>query len=54
MFIIPVMLGREEYITAEPLISDPSYLQVEIAIAKLEKYKSPCSDQIWTSDSCRM
>jgi hypothetical protein len=32
--------------TAEPLLPGPSRLQVEIAIAKLEKYKSPGSDQI--------
>jgi hypothetical protein len=32
--------------TAEPLIPGPSRLEVEIAIAKLKKYKSPGSDQI--------
>jgi hypothetical protein len=32
--------------TAEPLVSGPSRLEVEIAIAKLKKYKSPDSDQI--------
>jgi hypothetical protein len=32
--------------TAEPLISGPSCLEVEIAIAKLKKYKSPDRDQI--------
>jgi hypothetical protein len=32
--------------TAEPLVPDPSRLKVEIAIAKLKKYKSPGSDQI--------
>jgi hypothetical protein len=31
---------------AEPLVSDPSRLEVEIAIVKLKKYKSPGSDQI--------
>jgi hypothetical protein len=31
---------------AEPLVSGPSHLEVEIAIAKLKKYKSPGSDQI--------
>jgi hypothetical protein len=31
---------------AEPLVPGPSCLEVEIAIAKLQKYKSPCSDQI--------
>jgi hypothetical protein len=30
---------------AEPLVPGPSRLEVEIAIAKLKKYKSPCSDQ---------
>jgi hypothetical protein len=32
--------------TAEPLVPGPSRLVVEIAIAKLKKYKSPGSDQI--------
>jgi hypothetical protein len=32
--------------TAQPLVPDPSPCEVEIAIAKLEKFKSPCSDQI--------
>jgi hypothetical protein len=31
---------------AEPLVPGPSRLEVEIAIAKLQKYKSPRSDQI--------
>jgi hypothetical protein len=31
---------------AEPLVPGPSNLEVEIAIAKLKKYKSPGSDQI--------
>jgi hypothetical protein len=31
---------------AEPLVPDPSHLEVEISIAKLKKYKSPGSDQI--------
>jgi hypothetical protein len=31
---------------AEPLVSGPSCLEVEIAIAKLKKYESPDSDQI--------
>jgi hypothetical protein len=34
--------------TAEPLVPGPSRLEVEIAIAKLKKYKSPDSDQILT------
>jgi hypothetical protein len=33
---------------AEPLVPCPSRLEVEIAIAKLKKYKSPGSDQIPT------
>jgi hypothetical protein len=32
--------------TAEPLVRGPSRLEVEIAITKLKKYKSPSSDQI--------
>jgi hypothetical protein len=32
--------------TAEPLVPSPSRLEVEIAIAKFKKYKSPGSDQI--------
>jgi hypothetical protein len=32
--------------TAEPLVPGPSRLEVEIAIAKLKKYRSPGSDQI--------
>jgi hypothetical protein len=32
--------------TAEPLVLGPSHLEVEVAIAKLKKYKSPGSDQI--------
>jgi hypothetical protein len=32
--------------TAEPLVPSPSCLDVEIAIARLKKYKSPGSDQI--------
>jgi hypothetical protein len=32
--------------TAEPLIPDPSHFKVEIAIAKLKRFKSPGSDKI--------
>jgi hypothetical protein len=32
--------------TAEPLVPEPSPFEVEIPIAKLEKYKSPGIDQI--------
>ncbi|PNF38673.1 hypothetical protein B7P43_G01198 [Cryptotermes secundus] len=37
---------QTEIHTAEPLIPDPSPLEVESAIAKLKRYKSPGSDQI--------
>jgi hypothetical protein len=32
--------------TAEPLVPDPSPFEVEVAIEKLKRYKSPGSDQI--------
>jgi hypothetical protein len=32
--------------TSEPLVTGHSRLDVEIAIANLKTYKSPCSDQI--------
>jgi hypothetical protein len=32
--------------TVEPLVPGPSHLEVEIALARLKKYKSPGSDQI--------
>jgi hypothetical protein len=35
-----------EVYTAEPLVPGPSGLEVEIAIVKLKKYKSLCSDEI--------
>jgi hypothetical protein len=39
--------GRQiEVHGAEPLVPGQSRLEVEIAIAKLKKYKSPDSDQI--------
>jgi hypothetical protein len=37
---------QTEVHTAEPLVLGSSSLEVEIAIAKLKKYKSPSSDQI--------
>jgi hypothetical protein len=37
---------RIEVHTTEPLVSRPSRLEVEIAIAKLKKFKSPGSDKI--------
>jgi hypothetical protein len=36
----------EAHTTAEPLVPGPNHPEVEIAIAKLKKYKSPRSDQI--------
>jgi hypothetical protein len=39
-------VSQIEVHTAEPLVPGPSRLEVEIAIAKLKKYKSPGSDQI--------
>jgi hypothetical protein len=35
-----------EIYTAEPLVSNPSPFEVDIATAKLKRYKSPGSDQI--------
>jgi hypothetical protein len=32
--------------TAWPLVPDPSPFEAEIAVAKLKRFKSPCSDQI--------
>jgi hypothetical protein len=37
---------QTEIHTAEPLVPCPSHHEVEIAIGKLKKYKSPGSDQI--------
>jgi hypothetical protein len=37
-----------EVCIVEPLVHPPIHLEVEIAIAKLKKYKSPGSDQILT------
>jgi hypothetical protein len=39
-------VGQIEIHTAELLVPDPSPFEVEIAIAKLKKSKSPGSDQI--------
>ena len=39
-------MGEIEIQTAEPLIPDPTLLEVEITIEKLKKYKSPGIDQI--------
>jgi hypothetical protein len=40
--------------TAELLVPGPSHLEVEIAIAKKKKYKSPGSDQILAELSGRV
>jgi hypothetical protein len=40
------VVGQIEVHTAEPLVPGPSRLEVEITTVKLEKYKSPGSDQI--------
>jgi hypothetical protein len=32
--------------TAEPLVPEPSLVEVEIAIGKLKRYKTPGTDQI--------
>jgi hypothetical protein len=37
---------QTEIHTVEPLVPDPSFSEVEIAIAKLKKHKSPGSDRI--------
>jgi hypothetical protein len=39
-------VGQIEVHTAEPLVPSPNRLEVQIAIAKLKKYKSPGSDQV--------
>jgi hypothetical protein len=39
-------VSQIEVHTAEPLVPGPSHREVEIAIAKLKKYKSPGSDEI--------
>ena len=42
-----VILGRQTYIhTAEPLVPQPSTFEVEMAVEKLKRHKSLCSDQI--------
>jgi hypothetical protein len=37
-----------KYNTDELFVPDPSPFEVEIAIARLKRYKLPCSDQILT------
>jgi len=40
-----VMLGRQIH-TAEPLVPEPSAIEVELAVVELKSHKSPCIDQI--------
>jgi hypothetical protein len=44
MYMGFIMLGRTQ--TAEPLVPEPSLVEVEIAIGKLKSYKSKGTDQI--------
>jgi hypothetical protein len=37
---------QKDIYTAEPLVPEPSLVEVEIAIGMLQRYKSPCTDQI--------
>jgi hypothetical protein len=39
-------VGQTEIHAAEPLVPEPSSFEVEIAIGKLKRYKSPFIDQI--------
>jgi len=41
-----MMLGRQKKRTEEPLGSEPSAIEVEMAIKKLERHKSPGISQI--------
>jgi hypothetical protein len=43
---MPMMLRQIEVHIAQPLMSGPSRIEVEIAFAKFKKYVSPGSDQI--------
>jgi hypothetical protein len=40
------VVRQREIRSAEPLVLDPNHLEVEIAIVRLKRYKSPGSDQI--------
>jgi hypothetical protein len=46
MCIISMIVRQIEVHTAEPLVPGTSLSEVGIAIAKLEKYRSPGTDQI--------
>jgi hypothetical protein len=37
---------QTEVRTADPLVSEPSAFEFEMAVGKLKRYKSPCIDQI--------
>jgi hypothetical protein len=39
-------VGQKDVHTAEPLVPQPSLVEVEIAIGKLKSYKSPGTEQI--------
>ena len=39
-------IGQAETQTAEPLVPEPSFFEVELPIEKLKNHKSPCIDQI--------
>jgi hypothetical protein len=41
-----VGIRQKEIQTAEPFVPEPSISEVEVAIGKLKKYKSPGTDQI--------
>jgi hypothetical protein len=42
----PHVVRQMDIHMAEPLVSEPSLVEVEIAIGKLKSYKSPGTDQI--------
>jgi hypothetical protein len=39
-------IRQKEIQIAEPFVPEPSISEVEVAIGKLKRYKSPCADQI--------
>jgi hypothetical protein len=42
----PLYVRQMDTHTAEPLVPEPSLVEVEIAVGKLKSYKSPGTDQI--------
>jgi len=47
MYMRIMTLGKQKYVhTVEPLVSEPSAFEVELAIGRLKNYKSPGIDQI--------